>query len=343
MDVTVRDLAYLANGLGYGWCNGCRTKYIGIDFRRDGEKWEADTTKPCDGFKADQRLSISYGDWSFAQKDIQFGTPVINSMVPYVFDSGVLKNDHDEPTESKLSTVITEVRSVEHTITSSVDIGFGAGVEIKYCPSSAVGGVGFAASYKFSYQNTRTQTDEEGNKQENKFEIQVSKQLPPHTGSKYKIVVTKQRTTVPYTATIIAKFSVQLDGFLRWGGGKNGDSTNYHVEHRGSDSRPSFAYKMGDANTPFYEALKKASERNLHPWQWHAMKQKYPSAQTTIDSLIDEKFYEFTLTGQFEDIVGNHVEVSKLAARFYGCINLWMHTTYPVQRKVVAEEREVKR
>ena len=69
-------------------------------------------------------------------------------------------------------------------------------------------------------------------------------------------------------------------------------------------SYPSFRYTFGNGGTPFYTALKEQSERNMYPWQWHNMKQKYSYARSVINLLTNEKYYEFTLTGQFEDVHG---------------------------------------
>ena len=69
-------------------------------------------------------------------------------------------------------------------------------------------------------------------------------------------------------------------------------------------SFPSFRYTFGNGGTPFYTALKEQSDRNMYPWQWHNMKQKYSYARSVINLLTNEKYYEFTLTGQFEDVHG---------------------------------------
>ena len=39
------------------------------------------------------------------------------------------------------------------------------------------------------------------------------------------------------------------------------------------------------------------------------MKNKHTYAQGVINSLCDEKRYEFTLTGKFEDVIGNHFKI----------------------------------
>ena len=88
--------------------------------------------------------------------------------------------------------------------------------------------IGGSVSYKFGYQHGKTTKDSESNTQKRTFKIATSKTLPGHTKTNWKILVAKTRTTVSYTATIIAKFSAELDGFMRWGGGYNGASTNYH-------------------------------------------------------------------------------------------------------------------
>ena len=77
MDLTMNDLAYLAHYLGYGWCAGCRAQYVGEDFRRERDEWHVDTAGPCDGYKADHRLKLKYGNFTFSVKDIKYGSPVI--------------------------------------------------------------------------------------------------------------------------------------------------------------------------------------------------------------------------------------------------------------------------
>ncbi|EDO41900.1 predicted protein [Nematostella vectensis] len=79
--------------------------------------------------------------------------------------------------------------------------------------------------------------------------------------------------------------------------------------HRGSNRRPTFKYKFGDSSTPFYSALKKQNDRSMRPWEWHEMKARYSHAQTLINALTGESKYEFTLTGQFEDVIGHHVDI----------------------------------
>ncbi|XP_048576422.1 uncharacterized protein LOC5514381 [Nematostella vectensis] len=309
MDETMAELALLAHYLGYGWCASCRAQSVGEDFRRNGDSWEADRKGPCNGYMNHHRLKMHYRDFKFGVKNIVYGKPVIQTLKPQSYISGSERNNEDHEVTRTVSEQVESTRTVTHTTTSSWKKTHGVGIELSYTPPDATGGVGVKASYNFNYEKSSTQTDSTANTQKYTSTVTSTKTLKPFTAAQYRILLTKTRTTVPYTATIIVHFSAELDGFLRWGGGKDGDSTNYHYEHRGSNRRPTFKYKFGDSSTPFYSALKKQSDRSMRPWEWHEMKARYSHAQTLINALTDESKYEFTLTGQFEDVIGHHVDI----------------------------------
>ena len=92
-----------------------------------------------------------------------------------------------------------------------------------------------SASYTFGFTFGVSTTDSTGNAQTNGFIISQSKTIPPHSAVEWQTVLSRQRVKVPYTATIILKFSAELDGFLRWGG-----VSIFHVDHRRSDRGPTF-------------------------------------------------------------------------------------------------------
>ena len=39
------------------------------------------------------------------------------------------------------------------------------------------------------------------------------------------------------------------------------------------------------------------------------MKNRYSYGQSLINNLVDERRYEFTLTGKFEDVIGNSLKI----------------------------------
>lgn len=309
MDVTLDNLATLAHYLGYGWCAGCRGQYVGEDFRRNGDSWEADRKGPCKGYKADQRLKIHYKNFKFDVKKMQYGKAVIQQFIADSYDSGPVTNPDVHPSTVSVERTVTDTRTVTHSTTSSWSQSHELGITIGYQPPDSTGGMTASASYTFKYEKSTSKTDSTGTEQTKSFKITTSKVLKPHASVEWRIVVTKQRVTIPYTATVIAKFSAELDGFLRWGGGYSGKNPNFHVNHRGSGSRPTFRYNIGDANTPMYTALKQQSDRNMHPWQWNNVKQRYSSAQSVINHLTSEGYYEFPLSGQFEDVSGIRADI----------------------------------
>ncbi|XP_001639919.2 aerolysin [Nematostella vectensis] len=309
MDTAMNPLARLANYLGYGWCASCRAQWVGEDFRRNGDSWEADKKGPCNGYKGHHRLKMHFGNFKFGIKRIKYGNLVIQSMKPEVYYSGTVRNNDPTPLIHKVEREVRDVRTVTHTTTSSWKASHELGVEISYTPPGATGGFGGKVSYKFNYESSSTTTDTNTNTQWFIDKVMSEKTLAPYTAAEYRIMLTRTRITVPYTATIIAHFSAELDGFLRWGGGYNGDSTNYHYQHRGSKRRSTVKYRFGDASTPLYQDLKDKSSRNIRPWQWHDMTSRYQYAQSLINQLADERLYEFTLTGQFEDVVGQDASV----------------------------------
>ena len=63
--------------------------------------------------------------------------------------------------------------------------------------------------------------------------------------------------------------------------------------------------------------MKEESDRGMRPWQWSNMKSKYSYAQSLINNLCDEKRYEFTLTGKFEDVIGNKLRIVLLLRFVY--------------------------
>ena len=106
------------------------------------------------------------------------------------------------------------------------------------------------------------------------------------------------------------QFSAKLEGFLRWGGGKGGDTTNFHQKYHGSEERPEVPYTIGSSTEPLYKFLKTVSQRGDNMWMWNDMKQKYEWLPKVIDALTNEKLYEFELEGNFHDVSGLSMDVN---------------------------------
>ncbi|XP_059144925.1 aerolysin-like [Physella acuta] len=283
MDTTMSGMAKLANKLGYAWCGGCRSEAVGEDFRRDGDKWVADKSGRCEGYMSDKRLSMVYDDWSFVIKDITYGKAVDQDITTDSIDSGTVYNNHPTADTESVTRSYTSYRRVTHTTTSSWKNSHELNVQVTFTPFDLGGGL---ASYKFNYETSVTTFD-----------------------ANWTILMYTTKTSINYTATIIPKFSIDLQGFLRWGGGAENTYTNYHYQHRGSEARPTLNYKFGDHDVPFYKALKRQSVAGSLPWLWNDLTNAYTDVEYLINSLCNENQYTFTITGRFDDVIGKNVEV----------------------------------
>ena len=306
MDVTLENLGTLAHAMGYGWTGGCRTRWPGMDFRREGDTWTSNYQEPCEGHKAKDRLKITYENFSFKVKNIDYGKPIVDTMKPIVQDVGEIKNKDSLPVETTITREIKTVRTVVHSSTSRWKAGIGASISLKYTsPGSAIAG-SFSASVTLSGEAESGQVNKNENGEINWDIMRVpeTQKVDGLSTTRYQLNVARKNVSVPYKATIQVQFSAKLEGFLRWGGGKGGSSPNFHETHQGSESRPDFPYSIGSPDEPLFKFLKRVSQRDDKPWLWNDMKQKYEWLPDVIGALTNENLYEFELEGKFHDISG---------------------------------------
>ena len=317
MEITLRNMALLAHYMGYGWCAGCRSQWVGDDFVRSENAWKADQSMRCDGYKNNQRLGLAFDDWSFKTKNIYYGQAVMEDLQPESVDQGVIVNNDANPVIKTVSRQEISVRTVTHKKTSSWQHSHELGVEVSYTPLDATGGVGGSVSYTFGYETGTTKEDSTGQQQTRTFTVSSTKEIAPFSSISFQLVMSKTRNTLPYTAQILVGFSTEFKGFMRWGGGGNDPDTNYHEDYRGSDDRPTFNYRFGSSTVPFYTALNRESTEAQSPWLWHDLKNNHQSVQGLINYLVDENKYILALTGQFEDVIDKQVLITNMLLTFH--------------------------
>ncbi|XP_059147869.1 uncharacterized protein LOC131935453 [Physella acuta] len=300
MDTTMHDIANLANHLGYRWCGGCRGQFAGEDFVREGDTWLSNLDQPCSGDWNDQRLNMAYGDWSFAMKDIKYGPHIIQNLVPETIDSGIFYNNDVTDAMKTITRSESSVRTVTHTTTSSWKNNIDLNIQVSYKPPGAE----ISAGYKFGYETSTSTKNEQSDKTSKNFTMTTSKNIKAYSAAKWSFIVAKTRTSITYTATIIARFSTELQGLLRGGEGQHDTYTNYHNKYHGRNSDSKVNYKFGSSSVPFYTDLKQQSDTSSQPWLWNELKNAYPGFQQVVDDLCDENRYVFQLTGRFDDVVG---------------------------------------
>ncbi|KAH9499561.1 hypothetical protein Btru_078122 [Bulinus truncatus] len=284
MSTNLVNTANLAHMMGFGWCHGNRGVNIGDDFERVGDIWMASTkyfwpSSSCDGHKCGERLKI-------------------------VYDSGDIYNSHDKETEESFE----KSQAVEDTITHTVINSWSniQEAEISLTFHITYISVGLSTSYTTKYENSSSTTNEKSTQTSNMIERSTTKTLPPFSSAKYRVMLSKTRTTIPYTAVMNLKFSVEFQGFLRWG---LGSTANHYYQQKGSPKTQTLSYSFGDASVPFYRSLKNQVESQSAPWLWDEMLKNYPTGRDVIDRLTDETRYEISLSGILEYVRARDVHI----------------------------------
>ncbi|KAI8798911.1 Biomphalysin 19 [Biomphalaria glabrata] len=309
MENTMNNLVRLAMALGYGHCAGNKAIYVGDDFYRDGDSWIADHRlfwgdKKCNGEKCEERLKIDYLDWSFNMKDIIYSNGVIDELKPErVYEMGFQNNQNNNVTKTfeyknafsssiTHSTSISKKTSFEYTVSMEVDAKFISKIK---------------GSIMMAFENSELYKTEMGSKNGEELVDRINYSIPAQTFAKYKVFLSKIRTTTPYTAIFIAKFNVRFTGMLRYGGGYASKMTNFHYQYKGSTERPSFTYTFGDDSDAFYTALKLQSRNRAMPWLWKDIFKNSDRIRDIINSLTNETKYQFILNGKFEQVYGKSI------------------------------------
>ena len=309
MDVTLTNLALLANYLGYGWAAGCRARSAGEDFLRDGDSWRAHYQQGCKGYKSTHRLKIVYENFSFRVKNMEYLKQEIESLKPIVQDVGEIKNEDSLSTKTKIQRQIKTVRTVTHSSSTRFKTTVGASLTLSYKSPGLIGDVAtgtFKGSFTLSggKESAQLNKDTNGEIKWDVVTVKESQTTDANSGTSYQITTSQTKINVPYKATIQVQFTARLEGFLIWGGGPNGKNPNYHEKWRGSGDRPTFNYDIGTQGVPFYKFLKQVSDRGESPWLWNLLKQNIPYSETVLGILTDESLYEFELQGKFHDVAG---------------------------------------
>ena len=309
MDVTMFNLARLANDLGYGWAGGCRARVAGEDFLRDGDSWKSHYQRDCAGYMSTSRLKIVYDNFGFKVKKMDYSEAKTQSIKPILQDKGEIKNQDSNEVESTVKRQIKTVRTVIHSFSKKFKATIGLSLTLSYKSPGLIGEIAtgtFQASFTLSggTVNAQMQKDENGDIKWEYTEVKESQTTQSNSGTSYRITTSQTKYIVPYKAVIQVQFSVRLEGFLIWGGGPNGKNPNYHEKWRGSGERPTFNYDIGSGDKPFFKHLKQISDRGEGPWLWHLLKQDKPETEKVLSILTDESLYEFELEGKFEDVAG---------------------------------------
>jgi hypothetical protein len=323
MQLTLQPLASLANAMGWGWAGGCNN-YVGQGFDRVDDGWLAhfSNSSECPGYMSDKRLGIAYADWGFDLVDVIFDKPTQSDLTPELIDSGTLNNwDSDQ---SKLQTYTANTQrtaTVTDTKTSTFNFQSETTLGFSYTPPSVSGGFGFSGSEKLIFGQTNQTGQSTANTETQQSSYQVQSNVPAYARVPWSVILSKAMSSVTYTAIIRPRFSVQLKGFLRWGGNDpNGPDTNYQQDYAGKGDRPITDTKdwakFGGGKLSFADDLRNKSANRITPWQWDRLLRQHPDVQSYLDFLTNTKNYEFPITGRVDNVQGTRFDVRYEATEY---------------------------
>ncbi|KAK0064696.1 Biomphalysin 23 [Biomphalaria pfeifferi] len=310
MENSLTNLATLANMLGYAYPLGARGINVGEDFHIEGNSWVANKQdfngKECRIQGCDERLTIEYNDWSLAVKDIIYGDKVIDNLSPEAIHSGVEYNHMNTSSTKTFEFSKTISETIVHSITSSFTTSAEMSVSLDFGFKSFGGSV----SLTVGIEHSTTSSSEDSKMKSVLYKASTTHTIPPQSAAKYSAVVSKVRTTIPYTAVIVARFSVKFVGYLRSREGVEHPNFNFHYLFSNIvDTNRWIPFTFGDTSEPFQAALQRANQTKCLPWLWNEIKQNYNNSIPLINELADENQYAFTLSGKLEHVAGSKIDV----------------------------------
>ncbi|XP_059168154.1 uncharacterized protein LOC131950128 [Physella acuta] len=323
MDLTLHRTGELAAMLGYKNCKSCVAQNPGEDFHARGTRWYADDEYCKDRDLVKDLLVLNYTDWHYEIHSMSYGNFVTQELPAEILSTGYIINNENTPKTVTLNFSTTVTRQVTNTKNKFKEM-WKLGIYLKYTPPPA-GPNKNTASYTFRDEAFTEFTDETKSRQSKEFPVVSTWTLKPHSAARWERVLSKTRTLLPYTATILAKFSIKIQGLL------DGEGKNFHELFQPPHILVPFTvyYQFGNSSTPFYRALKREYDSNASPWMWRKMDKKKSAAKKLIPQLAEEQLYLFNLSGEFDDIVGKHLSVRWLEVPLQNAKNMFENGQFP--------------
>ncbi|MEZ4295651.1 MAG: aerolysin family beta-barrel pore-forming toxin [Polyangiaceae bacterium] len=312
----IKKLAYAADMLGFAWCGGTGSQYVGEDFsvyeNADGSysmQANYDPTDPyTSGYWADKRLKITLSDFSVEIDPATFtyGSPTTTVLAPLAVSQADAKNY-----SAQQSSVAVQLQDIHTDIYShATNVSFTEGVKLTIKNKAKVPLFGESElSTEFSFSSTQGWTNTTTTQNVVGQLVTYTATVPPVSKKHITMYSYRTKSTINYTSVARVKFKVSFYGFLKW----SGNGRNDHPENRpfitatfGTDSLSGLEHivDMYDhANSPGYSQ-----------WDWDWVKANhYPWIGSTIGTL--RKGVTAPLSGKFEGVKGLYVDVVEAAAQ----------------------------
>jgi hypothetical protein len=267
----INRLARLANDLGYAWCGGTATPYVGQDFHvyRD---WNGNYVMQAryneddpyaDGYWADKRLKITLSNFKLLidPSTLTYGAPLTTSLEPIAVAQGYATNPN--PTESTMTVTLIDQHtdSYTHTTSNSFTEGFKFSIKNKaevplFGSSELTTEFSFSATQGWSDSNTTTSVTG--------VTSAYAARVPPRSKKLITLMGFRTSSQVYYSGLAYLSFNITFDGFLRYSG-------NAHTSH--PTDRPFHSVTFGnDTISGLQHILDQYDHRhipNYSQWDWN--------------------------------------------------------------------------
>lgn len=308
----IKNLARWANMLGFAWCGGTQTPYVGNNFdvsrNSDGSyaiNAHYNSSDPyASGYWADQRLKMTISNFrlSIDPATFAYGSPTMTSLDPIAIDSGTAINPNDTEASIAVALNSNHTDSYAHetnvSFTEGVKLTIKSKAEVPFFGSSEVD-TEFSFSATEGWKNTSTTTDVVGTT------WTYTSKVPAHSKKLIQLMGLRTKSNVSYTAVATITFDVSFYGFLANGGNARSDHPT---------NRPFMTATFNSGDLSGIEAMLDLYDHsyveNLGNWDWHWIK---ANANSYLGSLVGffRRGITVPLDGHFTGVVGTNATVSE--------------------------------
>ncbi len=308
-----KPLAYLAHFLGYGWCGGTGSQYVGEDFSIHQDHSSQYTLQArynsndpyAGGYRDHDRLKMTLSNIRFVTNpgDLELGEPQVYNRVPIKTVTFVVTNEGDT-TDTKVATVTyneTQSWSKEDNFSFTETIGITNSYEFDLKV------MGTKTEIKAEFSATQGWSETHGESETISQSAQYRAEMPPRSKREITITFFKQTADIPYNSNMYMDYHLTYENFLRWGG-------NARQDH--PTNRPWEVYTFGGRNN--LSAAEDVLDQYLHQeingytqWDWPWMKSEFgdSSIRWALGNVTKRRFGA-PMTGKFKTVDASQYDVN---------------------------------
>ncbi|ASP38825.1 aerolysin family beta-barrel pore-forming toxin [Bacterioplanes sanyensis] len=308
-----KPLAYMAHFMGYAWCGGTGSSYVGDDFHisqinqnqyRLQARYDANDAN-AGGYRANERLKMDISNIRFITNpgELELGEPQVYDREPIKTVTYVVRNegDTDDTKVATLSYNETESWSKQDNFSFSETIGITNSYEFGL---KLFGG---KTEIKAEFSADQGWSETEGNSDTVSQSAQYRAIVPARSKREITITFFKQKADIPYQSKMHMDYHVTYENFLRWGG---------NARHDHPTDRPWEKYTFGGRNQ--LNAAEDMLDQYLHrhipgyshwDWQWMLNEHGKDSLRWALGASSKQRFV-VPMSGKFTTVDASQYNIT---------------------------------